>query len=122
MLKFITKQFLYGRFFLWLKERIGGLFLTAILLILVFYIHSEYLNYFEFKSQNDGSYIGLSFIIKNILIIGIVLGYLFFYKTMNKTKLSIKETKENIIKESNNKDKEKVTSLDQFLNSDELDK
>ena len=98
------------------------MFLTAILLILVFYIHGEYLNYFEFKSQNDGSYIGLSFIIKNILIIGIVLGYLFFYKTMNKTKLSIKETKENIIKESNNKDKEKVTSLDQFLNSDELDK
>ena len=93
MFKFFTKQFLYGRVYLWLKERLSGILLTLILLILVFYSHSEYLNYIEFKSKNQGSYIGLSFIIKNTLILAIVFGYLYFYRTINKTKDSIDKTK-----------------------------
>ena len=122
MFKFFTKQFLYGRVYLWLKERLSGILLTLILLILVFYIHSEYLNYVEFKSKNQGSYIGLSFIIKNTLILAIVFGYLYFYRTINKTKDSIDKTKE-IIKEDNNIDgKERVKSLDEFLSDDEIDR
>ena len=122
MFKFFTKQFLYGRVYLWIKERLSGILLTLILLILVFYIHSEYLNYIEFKSKNQGSYIGLSFIIKNTLILAIVFGYLYFYRTINKTKDSIDKTKE-IIKEDKNIDgKERVKSLDEFLNDDEIDR
>ena len=122
MFKFFTKQFLYGRVYLWIKERLSGILLTLILLILVFYIHSEYLNYIEFKSKNQGSYIGLSFIIKNTLILAIVFGYLYFYRTINKTKDSIDKTKE-IIKEDKNTDgKERVKSLDEFLNDDEIDR
>ena len=65
MFKWLGKQFAYGRIYLWAKERLSGLLLTIILLILVFYIHSEYLNYIEFKSENEATYIGLSFVIKN---------------------------------------------------------
>ena len=122
MFKFITKQFLYGKVYLWLKERLSGLLLALILLILVFYIHSEYLNFIEFNAKNEGSYVGLSFIIKNTLILAIVFGYIYFYRTIGKTKESIKETKETIIKENKTDDKERVASLDQFLEDDEIDR
>ena len=122
MFKWLRKQFAYGRFYLWAKERLSGLLLTLILLILVFYIHNEYLNYIEFKSENNANYIGLSFIIKNTLILAIVFGYIYFYKKINQTKDSIKRTKETIIKENKTDDKEKVASLDQFLEDDEIDR
>ena len=122
MFKFITKQFLYGKVYLWLKERLSGLLLALIWLILVFYIHSEYLNFIEFNSKNNGSYIGLSFIVKNTLILAIVFGYIYFYRTINQTKESIKKTKDTIKEEGNSDDKEKVTSLDQFLDDDEIDR
>ena len=122
MFKWLGKQFAYGRLYLWAKERLSGLLLTIILLILVFYIHSEYLNYIEFKASNDSNYIGLSFIIKNTLILLIVFGYIYFYRKINQTKVSIKETKETIIKENKTDDKERVKSLNQFLEDDELDR
>ena len=122
MFKWLGKQFAYGRLYLWAKERLSGLLLTIILLILVFYIHSEYLNYIEFQTSNDANYIGLSFIIKNTLILSIVFGYIYFYRRINQTKISIKETKENIIKENKNDDKDRVSSLDQFLEDNEIDR
>ena len=100
MIKWITKQFIYGQIYNWVKERLSGLLLAIILLILVFYIHNEYLNYVEYENKELGNYIGLSFIIKNILILGIVFGYLYFYRTINQTKQSIKHTKQVINKES----------------------
>jgi len=122
MFKFIGKQFFLGQLYNWAKERLSGLLLTIILLILVLYIHSQYLNFIEFNAKNEGSYIGLSFIIKNTLILGIVFGYIYFYRIIGKTKESIKETKETIIKENKTDGKEKVSSLEQFLEDDELDK
>ena len=122
MFKWLGKQLAYGRIYLWAKERLSGILLTLILLILVFYIHSEYLNYIEFKSKNLGSYIGLSFVIKNILILAIVFGYLYFYRTINKTKKSIKLTKKIIKEEKKLDDKGKVKSLDEFLSDDEIDR
>ena len=89
---------------------------------MVFYIHSEYLNYIEFQTSNDANYIGLSFIIKNTLILSIVFGYIYFYKKINQTKVSIKETKETIIKENKTNDKERVTSLEEFLTDEEIDR
>jgi len=122
MFKWLGKQFAYGRIYLWAKERLSGLLLTIILLILVFYIHNEYLNYIEYKTKELGNYIGLSFIIKNVLILGIVCGYLYFYKTINKTKKSIKHTKQVIKEERKIDDKEKVKSLNQFLEDEEIDR
>ena len=43
-------------------------------------------------------------------------------RTMGKTKESIKETKDTIIKENRTDGKEKVSSLDQFLEDDEIDR
>jgi len=122
MFKWFGKQFLYGRIYLWAKERLSGLILALILLILVFYIHGEYLNYIEFKSKNKANYIGISFVIKNTLILSIVLGYIYYYRKITQTQDSIKETKETIVKENKIDDKEKVSSLDQFLEDDEIDR
>ena len=116
MFKFLTKQFLYGRLYLWLKERIGGILLLAISIFLIFYVHSEYLNYVEYKTKFEGSYIGLSFIIKNILILLIAGGYFYFYFFLNKANKSIKEDKET----TNENNEEMVNSLDEFLEDDEL--
>jgi len=120
MLKWITKQFLYGRAFLWLKPRFDIIFLSIVLLILVSYIHDEYLRFVEFESKNQGSYIGLSFIVKNFLILLIAIGYFYFYKTINKTEKSINRTQE-IIKEDVNKN-ERVSSLEEFLSDEEIDR
>ena len=120
--KFFTKNFIILRIYDWAKERLSGLLLTIILLILVLYLHGQYLNYIEFKSNNEGSYIGISFIIKNTLILAIVFGYIYFYRKINQTKVSIKETKETIKKENKIDDKERVSSLDQFLEDDEIDR
>ena len=122
MFKWFGKQFLYGRIYLWAKERLSGLILALILLILVLYIHGEYLNYIEFKSENEANYIGISFVIKNTLILSIVLGYIYYYRKITQTQNSIKETKETIVKENKIDDKEKVSSLDQFLEDDEIDR
>ncbi len=120
MLKFLTKQFLYGRLYLWLKERIGGILLLAISIFLIFYIHSEYLNYVEYKTKFEKSYIGLSFIIKNTLILLIAGGYFYFFLFLNKAKKSIKEDKEIIKQETNENNEEMVHSLDEFLEDDEF--
>ena len=122
MLKWLAKLVIIGQIYNWAKERLAGLLLTVILLILVFYIHSQYLDYIEFKSKNEGNYIGISFIIKNTLILGIVFGYIYFYRTIGKTKESIKETKDTILKENKTDDKERVSSLEQFLEDDEIDR
>ena len=119
MFKWLGKQFAYGRIYLWAKERLSGLLLTIILLILVFYIHSEYLNYIEFKSENKANYIGLSFIIKNILILLIAFGYFYFYMFLDKAKKLINKNEEKTKEEKNS---EMVDSLDQFLEEDEIDR
>jgi len=122
MFKFLTKQFLYGQIFLWLKTRLSGLFLVIILIISVFYFHSEYLKFVEFSSKNQHSYLGLSFIIKNSLIVLIILGYFYFYRTLNKTKDSIKQTQELIKKDIVLDSSQKVKSLDDFLSDDEINR
>ena len=120
MFKFLTKQFLYGRLYLWLKERIGGILLLAISIFLIFYFHNEYLNYVEYKTKFEESYIGLSFIIKNILILLIAGGYFYFYFFLNKANKSIKEDKEVPKKSATENNEEMVNSLDEFLEDDEL--
>ena len=83
MVKFFVKQFLYGRVYLWLKPKIYGLLFLLLAISSIFYLHNEYLRYLEI---NDDNYlIGLSFVIKNILIICLVIGYLIFQYFLNKS-------------------------------------
>ena len=121
MFKFLTKQFLYGRLYLWLKERIGGILFLFIAIFLVIYFHSEYLKYVEFKNKFDGGYIGLSFIIKNTLILIVAFIYFYFYSFLNRAKKSIKKNEEHA-EQKNENNNEMVDNLDQFLEDDEIDR
>jgi len=103
----------------WTKEKIGGILFLFIAIFLVIYFHNEYLNYVEYKNKFDGGYIGLSFIIKNTLILIVAFIYFYFYSFLNRAKKSIKKSEENI---KQTEDTEMVDNLDQFLEDDEIDR
>ena len=95
MFKFLTKQFIYGRIYLWIKDRLGAILFLSISIFLIIYFHNEYLKYIEYKEKFAESYVGLSFVIKNILILLVAGGYFYFYFVLGKNK---KVSKKNLIK------------------------
>ena len=122
MFKFLTKQFIYGRIYLWVKDKLGAILFLFISIFLIIYFHNEYLNYIEYKEKFAESYVGLSFVIKNILILLVAGGYFYFYFVLGRNKKSIEEKsnqKQASIKEES-KTSEMVSSLDEFLDDDEL--
>jgi len=121
MFQFLTKLFIYRQIYNFIKERIVGILFTAILIFLIIYIHSEYLNYVEFKEKTSANYIGLSFIIKNSLILIVTLSYFYFYRFLSKAKKTIEKTEVN---SNQNKDdqSERIDDLDYFLNDDEINR
>ena len=98
MFQFLTKLFIYRQIYNFIKERIAGISFTAILIFLIIYIHSEYLNYVEFKEKTSANYIGLSFIIKNSLILIVTLSYFYFYRFLSKAKKQLKKLRLTLIK------------------------
>ena len=124
MFKFLTKQFIYGRIYLWVKDKLGAILFLFISIFLIIYFHNEYLKYIEYKEKFAESYVGLSFVIKNILILLVAGGYFYFYFILGRNKKSIEEKfnqkQTNIKEESNTSDM--VSSLDEFLNDDELNR
>jgi hypothetical protein len=121
MFQFLTKLFIYRQIYNFIKERIVGISFTAILIFLIIYIHSEYLNYVEFKEKTSANYIGLSFIIKNGLIIIVTLSYFYFYRFLSKAKKTIEKNEVNSIQNIDN-GSERIDDLDYFLNDDEINK
>ena len=121
MFQFLTKLFIYRQIYNFIKERIAGISFTAILIFLIIYIHSEYLNYVEFKEKTSANYIGLSFIIKNGLILIVTLSYLYFYRFLSKAKKTIEKTEVN---SNQNKDdqSERIDDLNYFLKDDEINR
>ena len=121
MFQFLTKLFIYRQIYNFIKERIVGISFTAILIFLIIYIHSEYLNYVEFKEKTSANYIGLSFIIKNSLILIVTLSYFYFYRFLSKAKKTIEKTEVN---SDQNKDdqSERIDDLNYFLNDDEINR
>ena len=128
MFKWISKQLLYGQIYHWAKERLSGILFTVIILFLIIYFHNEYLKYIEFKEKNSGNYIGVSFLIKNTLILIVTFGYFYFYKFLNKAKNLIKKKEEQLKQTSNNDtiktvdNNEMVDNLDKFLEDDEMNR
>jgi hypothetical protein len=124
MFKFLTKQFIYGRIFLWIKDKLGAILFLFISIFLIIYFHNEYLQYIEYKEKFAESYVGLSFVIKNILILLVAGGYFYFYFVLGRNKKSIEEKSNQ--KQASTKEESKtsdmVSSLDEFLNDDELNK
>ena len=124
MFKFLTKQFIYGRIYLWVKDKLGAILFLFISIFLIIYFHNEYLQYIEYKEKFAESYVGLSFVIKNILILLVAGGYFYFYFVLGRNKKSIEEKsnqKQASVKEES-KSSEMVDSLDEFLNDDELNR
>ena len=121
MIQFITKLFIYGQICNFIKEGIVGISFTAIMIFLIIYIHSEYLNYVEFKEKTSTNYIGLSFIIKNSLILIVTLSYFYFYRFLSNAKKIIEKTE---INSNQNKDEqsERIDDLNYFLNDDEINR
>ena len=121
MIQFITKLLIYRQIYNFIKERIVGISFTAIMIFLIIYIHSEYLNYVEFKEKTSANYIGLSFIIKNSLILIVALSYFYFYRFLSKAKKTIEKTEVN---SNQNKDdqSERIDDLNYFLNEDEINR
>ena len=121
MFQFLTKLFIYRQIYNFIKDRIVGISFTAIMIFLIIYIHSEYLNYVEFKEKTSANYIGLSFIIKNGLILIVTLSYLYFYRFLSKAKKTIEKTEVN---SNQNKDdqSERIDDLNYFLNEDEINR
>ena len=91
------------------------------MIFLIIYIHSEYLNYVEFKEKTSANYIGLSFIIKNSLILIVALSYFYFYRFLSKAKKTIEKTEVN---SNQNKDdqSERIDDLNYFLKDDEINR
>jgi small-conductance mechanosensitive channel len=128
MIKWLTKQFIWGQIYHWAKDRLSGILFTAIILFLIIYFHNEYLKYIEFKEKNSGNYIGISFLIKNTLILIVTFSYFYFYKFLNKAKDLITKKEEQFELKSNNDiikptdNNEMVDNLDRFLEDDELNR
>ena len=128
MFKWFSKQFLYGQLYHWAKERLSGILFTIIILFLIIYLHNEYLKYIEFKEKNSVNYIGISFLIKNTLILIVTFSYFYFYKFLNKAKNVNKDKEEqftqtnteNTIKSVDSNDM--VDNLDTFLEDDEINR
>lgn len=118
MFKFLTKQFIYGRIYLWVKERLSGILFLVISIFIIIYFHNEFLKYIEYKDKVEGNYIGISFIIKNILILLVAIFYYYFFFVLQKNKNKTPEIKHGTQTNSNNN--EMVNSLDEFLDDEEL--
>ena len=122
--KFLTKQLIYGRIYLWIKDKLGAILFLSISIFLIIYFHNEYLNYIEYKEKFAESYVGLSFVIKNILILLVAGGYFYFYFILRKNKKNIEEksNKKQTDEKEEIKDSNMVSSLDEFLDDDELNR
>ena len=115
--KLLSRQFILGRFIFWLKPKLNAFLLLLLVIILTVYIHSQYLSYIEYTERISVKElgIGLSFIIKNTIIILAIIIYLVFTFMLNKSKPS--SSKEVEIKNNGN---ERVNNLDFLLEKDKL--
>ena len=118
--KLLSRQFILGRFIFWIKPKLSAFLLLLLVVGLTIYIHSQYLSYIEYThrvSVKDFG-IGISFIIKNTIIILAIIIYLIFTFMLNKAKPNQIKTTEITNKDNDN---ERVDSLDFLLEKDKLE-
>jgi len=120
LVKLLSKQFILGRFIFWIKPKLNAFLLLLLVVGVTMYIHNQYLSYIEYtqKIAVKDFGIGISFLIKNTIIILAILIYLFFTFMLNKAKPN-QTKKSEIIKKDN--DNQRVDSLDFLLEKDKLE-
>ena len=118
--KLLSRQFILGRFIFWIKPKLNAFLLLLLVVGLTIYIHSQYLSYIEYtqKISVKDFGIGISFIIKNTIIILAIIIYLIFTFMLNKAKPN-QTKKVEIIKKEN--DNERTDNLDFLLEKDKLE-
>ena len=118
--KLLSKQFILGRVFFWIKPKLSAFLLLLLVVGLTIYIHSQYLSYIEYTQRISAKDfgIGVSFIIKNTIIILAIIIYLIFTFMLNKAKPNQTKKIEITNKENNN---ERTDSLDFLLEKDKLE-
>ncbi|MDC0862090.1 hypothetical protein OAQ08_05805 [Alphaproteobacteria bacterium] len=96
----------------WIKPRIKSLLWTSIPLIIVLYLHSEYVSW-SIASENI-EYLGISYVVKNIVIFVLVVIILYFLtkKFTNKNSETLEHLKEReMIRNSENPHHEIIEKL-----------
>ena len=118
--KLLSRQFILGRFIFWIKPKLNAFLLMLLVVGLTIYIHSQYLSYIEYTQRISAKDfgIGVSFIIKNTIIILAIIIYLIFTFMLNKAKPN--QTKKIEITNKEN-DNERTDSLDFLLEKDKLE-
>jgi predicted membrane protein len=118
--KLLSRQFILGRFIFWIKPKLSAFLLLLLVVGLTIYIHSQYLSYIEYTQRISAKDfgIGVSFVIKNTIIILAIIIYLIFTFMLNKAKPNQIKKVENINKENGN---ERTDSLDFLLEKDKLE-
>ena len=118
--KLLSRQFILGRFIFWIKPKLSAFLLLLLVVGLTIYIHSQYLSYIEYTQRISAKDfgIGVSFILKNIIIILAIIVYLIFTFMLNKAKPNQIKKVEIINKENDN---ERTDNLDFLLEKDKLE-
>lgn len=118
--RLLSRQFILGRFIFWIKPKLSAFLLLLLVVGLTIYIHSQYLSYIEYTQRISAKDfgIGVSFIIKNTIIILAIIIYLIFTFMLNKAKPNQTKKVEITNKENNN---ERTDSLDFLLEKDKLE-
>jgi|LakMenEpi03Aug12_release.lakeMendotaPanAssembly.Ray.scaffolds.fasta_scaffold263217_4 predicted membrane protein len=118
--KLLSRQFILGRFIFWIKPKLSAFLLLLLVVGLTIYIHSQYLSYIEYTQRISAKDfgIGVSFVIKNTIIILAIIIYLIFTFMLNNAKPNQIKKVENINKENGN---ERTDSLDFLLEKDKLE-
>lgn len=101
MLNFILKSTLLLKIYFWLKPRLFNLTVLIFSIIIISYVHSEYISWVEISEKKI--LLGYSYIIKNILIL---IAILIYFLTSKKQTKSIEELNEKY--ESINPDRKKT--------------
>ncbi len=94
MLNFILKSTLLLKIYFWLKPRLLNLSVLIFSIIIISYVHSEYISWVEISEKKI--LLGYSYILKNVLILLAILIYFLTSKKQTKTIEELNEKYEHI--------------------------
>jgi len=91
MIKFIIKSITALQIYKWLKPKIKSLSILLIFILVIIYLHNEFLEWSEITENK--SFVGYSFIIKNLLLFLAILFYFLILRVQSlKNVANIKTT------------------------------
>lgn len=114
IIRFFTALQIYK----WLKPKIKSLSILLIFILIIIYLHNEFLEWSEITENKN--FVGYSFIIKNLLLFLVISFYILILRVQSlkeSTNLEVKINKEDGFDKFRNKEKLK-TKAQQILEKD----